>query len=185
MPNEQGQSTGEVQTSRSQKDFQVRRWTLGRDELLGLIEVISDVETGEDGKARVTVRELPDNGRECQGLLAGTIRPISNKPGSAKNSENPEESEYEMASRLAGRERKTRHEYLYAASHGNSDDVVRATFKAETGQLYLQIKMVSQKGRADEVNPTFRLIRDVTEKEGGNYVTRAEWLIEVKPESNE
>ncbi len=127
-----------------QKGFVVdSRAFLGMVEGLGYVAVLTDRDEG----GNVTVKELDaghGRGREST-TSADSVRRLSNKPGSA-NSDNSDESELNMARRLAGRNpsdspRQNDHPVALYGRTGQEDSRMKVV--TEGGNLYVRTARIS------------------------------------------
>ena len=139
-------------------ELQVGRGTLGHLKGLGIVEVLTD----QDAEGRVSVRELVGNAkRVTEGITASTIERISNRPGSAKNQNNKEESQLQMAQRLAGRsqqgQQKPQQEALWMRGKPLGC-VVKVVYKEADGKLYIRVTRIDERMGLQDVPVSLRLV---------------------------
>ena len=160
--------------------FVVDSRTLGKLAGLGLISVLTDQD--ENGKVDVQELEGSNAGRVNEGVAANAIERISSKPGSAKGKgSNNEESELDMARRLAGRDRRPQNgqqrrdqeEYLYlgAKPYGTS---IKAVYKHKDDTLSIRISRIDEREDLNDVPVTLLLLgkgsKKATDKRTGKTI---------------
>lgn len=206
--NQGAQTTGQTTMQPAQQQFRVDQRTLGRVMDLGgkfgeLVAVTSD----QDSDGRVNVKQLTGNnaGEVFEGVDAGKIDRISNKPGTA-SAEHPshakdnKESTLEMARRLSGRERAPRQEgngnqsrptneermYLADKPYGAT---VFSTYNHRKDQLGLRVCRVDDKKGLDGLKVSLRFVeeksrpavdRETGKEIPGKWYTEANYVIVVE-----